>query len=550
MVSILLCTALSCAEDEISVENDLPQADFSFTWENPGVLPTTIKFTSTSKYYTSLDWDFGNGVKSSSVNPETVYEKAGTYDVKLVASSEFGIDSVTKRIGITLNKPSPGFEMKILNTGFLPDTVEFTSTTKQAKSLKWYFGDGATDTVSNPRHVYVTAGTFDVKLVASNAAGSDSVIHPVTIVLNKPVASFNFKLSNPELLPATVTLTNTTLGSKVTYTWSIGSTVSTQANLNYSITEGGIYNIKLVATNSAGKDSVTQQIRISPYPQSYTTFNAVALNLFAWEGNKVMILSRNKNLNRATMFKWLKAMDATYEYYTLCNGREPAFYWPNYFINNRTTIADASSTCGAGCGYLGYTGIELLNYAFDIGYNAINTLDQYEQIPFYEFGRNFWFYGTQLAYKVNDPITTGYAVFMRFMAMNAAGVKGAPFGSLTHDEFQNSVINLVDQYMANPALNWNNTLGVGQGVPGGFGGATDLFASFCFRLRRDYGGESFVQSIWKHAALRPTAITTQDAVDNFFLASCAAAKKNLTSVFQSWRWPLSEKSILEASKYP
>ncbi|MFT3949086.1 MAG: hypothetical protein QM763_19130 [Agriterribacter sp.] len=91
---------------------------------------------------------------------------------------------------------------------------------------------------------------------------------------------------------------------------------------------------------------------------------------------------------------------------------------------------------------------------------------------------------------------------------------------------------------------------MGQGVPNSGLGATDLFASFCFRLRRDYGGEAFVQNLWKEAGRRPNATTTQDAVDNFFLASCAAANKNLTTVFQSWRWPLSVSAVATASKYP
>ena len=83
--------------------------------------------------------------------------------------------------------------------------------------------------------------------------------------------------------------------------------------------------------------------------------------------------------------------------------------------------------------------------------------------------------------------------------MQAAGVSGAPFGSISFASFKSSVENLVDTYLANSSLNWVNTLGAGLGVPGGFGGGADLFASFCFRLRRDYGGETFIQNLWKKA---------------------------------------------------
>jgi PKD repeat protein len=447
-------------------------------------------------------------------------------------------------------KPKADFSFTSKNQGSLPDTVNFTSTSTDATSFSWTFDDGNTSTIANPQNIYSLVKTYNVKLIVTNQYGSDSIIKPVNILLNKPIANFSFTLTNQEILPVTFTPANATIGSNVTYVWSFGNnTTSTLQNPTTNYTGGGIYNIKLVATNAGGSDSIMKQINISPYPLAYRNFNGVSMNLFAWEGNKVMILSRNSNLNRVTMFKWLKAMDTTYGYYKNSTGREPGFNPPTY-INNRSTIADVTSTCGAGCGYLGATGIELQNTYFDVMYNSINNNNQYDQAVFYEFGRNFWFYGNHLAYKTNDPITTGYAVFMRFMAIEAAGVNGAPFGPWSFPTFRKNVENLIDSYLANASLNWANTLGLGQGVPGSGLGATDLFASFCFRLRRDYGGETFIQNIWKKSGQRPTAITTQDAVDNFFIASCQSANKNLTTLFQTWRWPLSAKAITEAAQYP
>lgn len=365
----------------------------------------------------------------------------------------------------------------------------------------------------------------------------------------RPKADFAFTVKNQEVLPVTVSFTSTATNA-TSLQWNFDNgTTATADNPQAAYTNGGIYNVKLVATNASGSNDVTKQIKISPYPQAYTNFNGAPMNLHVWEGNKVIILSRNSNLNRETMFKWLKAMDTTYEYYRTCTGREPSIN-PATYISNKTTIADVTTTCGAGCGYLGATGIELQNTYFDVMYNAIDNYNQYDQAAFYEFGRNFWFYGNQLAYKTNDPIATGYAVFMRFMAMEAAGVNGAPFGSWTFSTFRSNVENLITTYLADASLNWGNTLGIGQGIAGSGLGATDLFASFCFRLRRDYGGEAFVQNVWKKAGLRPNAITTQGAVDNFFLASCAAANKNLTTLFQSWKWPLSASAVSEALQYP
>jgi hypothetical protein len=139
---------------------------------------------------------------------------------------------------------------------------------------------------------------------------------------------------------------------------------------------------------------------------------------------------------------------------------------------------------------------------------------------------------------------------MRFLSMDAAGVNGAPFAQWTFPVFRTNVENLVTQYLANSSLNWSNTLGVGQGVPGSGLGAADLFASFCFRLMRDYGGQPFVEKFWIRAGQLPAAGTTQNAVDNYFLAACHAANRNLTTVFQQWRWPISANALTAAQQYP
>ncbi len=278
-------------------------------------------------------------------------------------------------------------------------------------------------------------------------------------------------------------------------------------------------------------------------PQNYTTFQGAPLSLYAWEGNKIMLLSVSDTLDSLTMNNWVLEMDTAYNYYSLCTGREPNFNTGGTYLNNRSTIAQVYATCGAGCGYLGTTGIELLDNYFMNMYTKIQTQNKYDQIAFYELGRNFWFYDNKLNYQINDPIVTGYAVFMRFMSMEAAGVEGAPFNLWTFDQFKDSVKNLLPLYMSDTSLNWTNTLGSGQGIPNSSLGATDLFASFCFYLHDNYCGSNWVEHVWKYAGLLPNAVNTQEAVDNFIIASSQAANTNLTTLFQSWKWPVSNNAI-------
>jgi hypothetical protein len=66
--------------------------------------------------------------------------------------------------------------------------------------------------------------------------------------------------------------------------------------------------------------------------------------------------------------------------------------------------------------------------------------------------------------------------------------------------------------------------------------------------KRDLDPEVMAK-LWKEAAKRPRARSTQDAIDNFILAASSAAGKDLSKLFtETWRWPMSEKAKAEAGK--
>ena len=62
------------------------------------------------------------------------------------------------------------------SSGVAPLAVAFSDTSSNGPtSWAWDFGDGATTTTQNPSHTYSAAGTYTVKLTATNAAGSNTV---------------------------------------------------------------------------------------------------------------------------------------------------------------------------------------------------------------------------------------------------------------------------------------------------------------------------------------------------------------------------------------
>jgi PKD repeat protein len=65
----------------------------------------------------------------------------------------------------------------------LANTVTFTSTSTNATSWFWDFGDGIYSSLENPVHLYANIGSYNVLLVVSNACGVDSLFQNVNITL-------------------------------------------------------------------------------------------------------------------------------------------------------------------------------------------------------------------------------------------------------------------------------------------------------------------------------------------------------------------------------
>jgi PKD repeat protein len=159
-----------------------PTAAFSFT-PNGGVVPLPVQFTDTSTGLpTSWAWNFGDGVTDTVQNPNHVYTTAGTFTVSLTATNGLGSTTTSQTITTTAGGTAPTAAFSFTpNGGVVPLPVQFTDTsTGVPTSWAWNFGDGGTDTVQNPNHVYTTAGTFTVSLTATNGLGSTTTSQTIT----------------------------------------------------------------------------------------------------------------------------------------------------------------------------------------------------------------------------------------------------------------------------------------------------------------------------------------------------------------------------------
>jgi PKD repeat protein len=160
-----------------------PVAAFTYT-PTSGITPLLVSFTDTTDTTsfhapTAWAWDFGDGATSILQHPTHTYTTAGTFTTSLTASNAIGGNSISHTVTTTAPvMPVASFTFSP-SSGTVPLTVNFNDTsTGIPTSWAWDFdNNGSTDsTAQNPLNTYSTAGTYSVKLTATNSNGSNTYI--------------------------------------------------------------------------------------------------------------------------------------------------------------------------------------------------------------------------------------------------------------------------------------------------------------------------------------------------------------------------------------
>ena len=168
-----------------------PVAANFIAFPTSGNAPLAVQFTDTSiGSPTSWYWNFGDGSYDTSQNPYYIYSGAGSYSVELTASNSEGSDTLTRTNYITVSSSEVAPVADFVGTptsGTAPLIITFTDTsTGSPTSWNWSFGDGNFSEVKDPVYTYVSAGSYTVSLLATNAVGSDTKTVANYITVNAP----------------------------------------------------------------------------------------------------------------------------------------------------------------------------------------------------------------------------------------------------------------------------------------------------------------------------------------------------------------------------
>jgi len=262
----------------------LPQPSVSFTvlFQRQCVSSNFFNFTNTSTLSSgtfSSFWDLDNGTTSISKDTSIIYFAAGTYNVKLIVTSDMGCkDSFTLPVYV-LSTSVPDFTIDDSVQCLLGNSFVFTENSLVCDALLSFSWDldgdgvfGESANVSPLTNVFTTPGTYKVGLHITTSSGTDSVYKNV-YVNPTPSVSFLFVYDTAQCLLGNKDsfFNATVLGGPgtLTYSWHYGdgntSTLTTPPAHTYA--SSGYYNVKLVAISDKGcKDSLIEVAHIYAQP--------------------------------------------------------------------------------------------------------------------------------------------------------------------------------------------------------------------------------------------------------------------------------------------
>ena len=278
-VSLTVTNNLGCETELIQTItiHSLPQVSFDSDLACTGL---SVQFNDQSTVTgANIDgwlWDFGdpalieNDQFSNEQNPVQIFNEAGDYDIKLIATSSFGCeDSVTQSITVL---PSPAVDFSYTG-GCIDESVQFQDLSipdPQAGIDSWLWDiDGQFFTEQNPEFVFDSAGIYEVSLTI-NASNLCVVSTAQNVeIFDPPTAKFTF--SNP-CVNQFITFTDNSKSDDEVIAWEWDFDGIAQAfseEVEFKFPQSGEYQVSLIVTTQSGcVDTVSQSIEVFDFPIS------------------------------------------------------------------------------------------------------------------------------------------------------------------------------------------------------------------------------------------------------------------------------------------
>lgn len=235
---------------------------------------TDITFTASGPGTNTYTWTI-DGLAATGQSVSHNFDQGGDVTVRLVARNSAGVVAESAKVLRVVVPTPPTAAFTAPDAYFQYAEVSFVDGSTGATSYQWNFGDGNTSTEASPKHVYATAGPFQVSLTVTNEFGpSDPVTKTITIqALSVPtpkigvtgatlVSEGNYTATAGATLTFTDTVEPTAPAPLTSWQWTFGTDpVPVAARTVQRAFAPGVYPVRLQSANPAG-NGATQQVSI------------------------------------------------------------------------------------------------------------------------------------------------------------------------------------------------------------------------------------------------------------------------------------------------
>lgn len=247
-----------------------PRPVAAFT-SSPACVGNKVKFdnnTTISSGFVNYKWRFGNGDSSVLINPEEAYALHGTYNVQLVAISNYGYESVANGTATVIENPVAEFGFTNTCEGAAIPFVDGSIIPGGTPVYTWNFGDGtANSNANNPSHQYASSGVYEVTMTVS-ANGCSAM--KKAFVTQAPRANVAFSFLSNDCSNSEVAFTNnsTFANGQIGYSWDFGdNSNATNYHAQHTYTASGNYTVVLTGTTDFGcVNTATKQVVLKEAP--------------------------------------------------------------------------------------------------------------------------------------------------------------------------------------------------------------------------------------------------------------------------------------------
>ncbi|MDD2598701.1 MAG: calcium-binding protein [Kiritimatiellae bacterium] len=276
----------------------------------------------------------------------------------------------------------------------------------------------------------------------------------------------------------------------------------------------------------------------------------ISTKLTPWEGKHIVFLTKQTELDPEVMGLFVERLDAGWEHYADLIQRSPVELKK---LNGKTTITalpHIGLSCGIGCGYIGASGVEVAGFYNHDYPMAVKNNKQFSHYYFYEMGRNYYVFDNR-----HSLFITGFAVFMRYICMDALGCEDPDLKTRKTIEecealYATSNISFLQAFtnLSGDPNEKANRLKRDGGERVDPSDQPVMYATAMLKLYQDCGGDPWLKRFY--AALHQCPQVKPDSREsalkqslNWLVSASIAAKKDLTPVFvERWRMPLAERT--------